>query len=85
MDRDASLDDFLDGTTADEQPDDDAPGRTDSSGRDGEDSFQRDGADAGRSTFDWSPDGAPCAACGARVERRWRGDGGLVCESCKTW
>lgn len=36
-------------------------------------------------TSTWTPEGAPCAACGAVVERRWRQDGALVCPACKTW
>ena len=36
-------------------------------------------------TFDWTPDGAACAACGERVERRWTDDGRLVCAACKGW
>lgn len=73
MGRDASLDDFLG---------DDAPDEPEST----DDPEARDRpTDAGLSTFDWSPDGAPCAACGDRVERRWRDDGRLVCEGCKAW
>jgi len=37
------------------------------------------------STYDWSPEGGECAECGASVERRWRGDGALVCADCKEW
>lgn len=36
-------------------------------------------------TYAWVPDGAACAACGERVERRYRDDGQLVCPSCKEW
>ena len=36
-------------------------------------------------TFDWTPDGATCAACGERVERRWTDNGRLVCAACKGW
>lgn len=79
MGRDASLDDFLgDGESSaapETQEEDDEPG------------VERDAttADGELSTFDWSPDGAPCTACGDRVERRWRDDGRLVCGGCKTW
>lgn len=41
--------------------------------------------DPGHSTFDWSPEGAACAACGSVVERRWRDDSGMVCADCKEW
>lgn len=42
-------------------------------------------------TYAWSPEGAVCAACGERVERRWlAGEGApdpdaLVCPDCKDW
>jgi hypothetical protein len=36
-------------------------------------------------TYDYSPDGASCGACGERVTRRWRDDGGYVCADCKEW
>jgi hypothetical protein len=44
-----------------------------------------DAAEPAVSTYDWTPDGADCADCGATVERRWRDDGELVCTDCKTW
>ena len=37
------------------------------------------------STYAFSPDGAPCGACGTVVEKRWRDDGDLVCPDCKQW
>jgi len=36
-------------------------------------------------TYQWTPAGASCDRCGARVERRWRDDGAYVCEDCKEW
>lgn len=36
-------------------------------------------------TYQWTPDGAACANCGAVVERRWRDDGAFVCADCKEW
>ena len=36
-------------------------------------------------TFDWTPGGSVCVACGERVERRWTDDGRLVCAACKRW
>lgn len=53
-------------------------------------------ASPARSTFDWRPDGAECAACGSTVTRRWRatpadddafddGDSPMVCRDCKEW
>lgn len=37
------------------------------------------------STYDWTPTGADCEACGGAVEKRWRDDGRLVCADCKAW
>ena len=37
------------------------------------------------STYDWTPTGADCEACGTTVEKRWRDDGRLVCPDCKAW
>lgn len=36
-------------------------------------------------TYQWTPSGATCMACGDRTERRWHGDDGLVCPDCKEW
>jgi len=36
-------------------------------------------------TYDWTPGGAACAACGETAERRWRDEPGFVCEDCKKW
>ena len=44
-----------------------------------------DAVDRPTSTYAWSPDGAPCDACGATVDERWRDDQGLVCADCKEW
>ncbi|WP_254537064.1 DUF7573 domain-containing protein [Halomarina litorea] len=38
-----------------------------------------------RSTMDWTPGGAPCEACGASADRRWRDGDRLVCADCKEW
>lgn len=37
------------------------------------------------STYVWRPEGGACAACGERVEERWRDADGLVCADCKEW
>ena len=44
-----------------------------------------DGVEPVESTYDWTPGGAPCAACGAAVEERWRDGDDLVCQECKVW
>ena len=36
-------------------------------------------------TSAWTSEGAPCASCGAVVERRWRQNDTLVCRDCKDW
>jgi len=36
-------------------------------------------------TYDFSPDGAACGACGERATRRWHADGDYVCADCKEW
>jgi hypothetical protein len=36
-------------------------------------------------TYRWEPDGVPCAACGATVDRLWSGEAGQVCADCKEW
>ena len=37
-------------------------------------------------TYDFSPDGVACEACGETVETRWHDpDGGMVCADCKRW
>lgn len=37
-------------------------------------------------TYDFSPDGATCEACGATVETRWHAaEAGMVCADCKGW
>ena len=55
-----------------------------------DESANADGGDDGTPestspTFDWTPGGAACAACGERIERRWTDDGRLVCAACKEW
>lgn len=44
-----------------------------------------DAADPAAPTYDYSPDGAACDACGESVTRRWRDDGDYVCADCKEW
>jgi hypothetical protein len=66
---DASLDEFLD----------DSGSGGDESEAGGE------GVTPTVSVYEFSPDGAPCAACGDEVVRRWRDDGVLVCQDCKRW
>ncbi len=89
--RDTSLDDFVgegdadaaeDGTAepvADDEPVDvgtDASADTDAEG---------ETTTPASPTFDWTPGGAACAACGERVERRWTDGDRLVCAACKEW
>jgi hypothetical protein len=100
--RDRSLDEFLDAGEAssdEESPDEASDAGADESDASGpapvaadpslEPAIRRVGPDVppAASTYACSPGGAPCAACGARVERRWRDEerGGLVCGDCKVW
>jgi hypothetical protein len=89
MAEDASLDDFLDaGSEADDEgtaSDADGTASSGTAGDDGTGDAAPAVTDPGRSTFDWSPSGAECGACGAVVERRWRDGDGMVCEACKEW
>jgi len=97
MDRDATLEDFLDpgdggssdavtGGSTDEKQDDDAPD-TEARGDDAPDTEVRDDGAPGTasSTMHYRPSGGACAICGTVVERRWRDDDGLVCRDCKAW
>lgn len=37
-------------------------------------------------TYDFSPDGSTCEACGETVQTRWHdADRGMVCADCKRW
>jgi hypothetical protein len=82
---DVSLDEFG-GSQAAERSEDADPSKesrpSDESGPSGE-------ADPAVSTYEWSPEGGECAACGRTAERRWRSDGeregALVCPDCKEW
>ena len=41
--------------------------------------------DPAQPTYDWSPDGMECVACGDTTSTRWRQDGAYVCADCKEW
>jgi len=80
MDRDATLEDFLDpgersspetgtGESADEAQSDEIP----------------DIEEVTAPTMSHRPGSGTCAVCGAIVERRWRDDERLVCSDCKSW
>jgi hypothetical protein len=85
--RDRSLDEFLGGEQRDaEQRDDpDGDGADDDPDEPVGDAEGDDAVEPAVSTYAFSPDGAPCAACGAVVEKRWLDDGELVCPDCKAW
>lgn len=90
MNRDRSLEEFLDAESA---PDPAAADATASAAGEEREAGRSGDADpaAGlavrpaRSTMDWTPGGADCEACGASAERRWRDGERLVCEACKEW
>ena len=48
-------------------------------------STEPDASDDPPATTRFSPDGAPCRACGDVVTRHWHGDDGFVCADCKEW
>lgn len=100
MPEDASLDDFLDAGDREVEPGepDDEPSSEGDSVVESADDDQGDTTDpaevtsAGEAavepagaTYDWTPGGAACEACGVVVERRWRDEDALVCEDCKNW
>ena len=68
-----------DGVDADADRDANADGSADANGGD------KGTSEPASPTFDWTPGGSACAACGERVERRWTDDGRLVCAACKGW
>lgn len=97
---DTSLDDFIggEGSAGEDETGEDAAADVDSAASEGEgvgeeavggaESAGDDGeptVEPAVSTYDFSPEGAPCAACGASVEKRWRAEAGLVCPGCKEW
>lgn len=63
----------------------DGESEPDRSGSGGDGSGGDDAADPATATYAWTPGGEYCAACGERVERRWRSAAGLVCPDCKEW
>lgn len=80
---------------------DEADGASSERAETADDPAEREPAATPSLTYTSSPDGAPCAACGETVEKRWRaGEGGvsadgesggvddpdaLVCPDCKAW
>ena len=94
---DRSLDEFLDAGESDESDADgtevDVGGAESDSGGDGGECPSEEQTGAGPvesvepavSTCVRDPAGGTCAACEESVERRWRGEAGLVCPGCKEW
>ena len=90
--RDRSLDEFANADTGgDDGPTDtDAEGAERATDADAEAERPADGdtneADEGAAvTYEWTPGGTPCGACGASVEARWRDGEAFVCADCKEW
>jgi hypothetical protein len=52
---------------------------------DGEPPLAPDAVDPATTTYEHSPGGAPCAACGVTVTERWQDAPGMVCPDCKEW
>lgn len=80
--RDASLDEFL---NQDDENDETSEEGADADADTGACADADPGVEPAMSTYDWSPGGTPCEACGAVVERRWRDGERLVCGECKEW
>ncbi|SFR30596.1 MULTISPECIES: DUF7573 domain-containing protein [Halorubrum] len=84
MPEDRSLDDFAEADDASgEAPTDGsvgADGDTTESGPDDSDEVE-----PATATSTWHGDGAACAECGQRVERRWRDGDDFVCADCASW
>lgn len=80
MERDATLEDFLD--PGEHEPSATATGE---SGSDNHDDKTADFEERPPPTMSYRPDSGTCEACGAVVERRWRDEAGLVCSDCKRW
>lgn len=84
---DRSLEEFADADTGDAATNSDAA--ADADGGDGSPEADLvdavDAADPADPTYDYSPAGAACDACGESVTRRWRDDGDYVCDDCKEW
>lgn len=87
---DRSLDEFVDAdkragdaagsdrTTDDEPADPPGDGASDAG-------TGAEAPDPAVSTAAWDPSGGTCVACETTVQRRWRGEAGLVCPDCKEW
>ena len=91
MPEDRSLDEFAgagsEEPAADEESTESENGRA-ADENDHDDADRLDDApsdDPATSTAAWTAAGAGCQRCGARVSRRWRDDGDLVCAECKEW
>ncbi|QZP36274.1 DUF7573 domain-containing protein [Halobaculum magnesiiphilum] len=82
MPEDRSLEEFA-GAELDADADTNADAEADTDA--GADAEAVDTVDLAEPTYDYSPDGAACAACGESVTRRWRDDGDYVCGDCKEW
>lgn len=91
---DTSLDDFIggEGSASEYEPEEETVDEETVESGDEPVAGDGDGVDDGEgavepavSTYDFAPEGAPCAACGVSVERRWRAEAGLVCPDCKEW
>lgn len=85
MPEDRSLDEFAGTGSSDaEEPAADEGSGDAGDGHDVERLDDDPGGDTATSTA-WTAAGAGCQRCGARVSRRWRDDGDLVCAECKQW
>ena len=81
--RDASLEEFLDGSDGDPRPATGGGSPEESVGPDGNETAADGTTGPATVIYAWTPEGDACPACGAAVQRRWRDGGRLVCAHCK--
>ena len=89
MDEHRTLDEFLGGRSRDAESrnddvenDEEQPGQSDATVDSRPDP---DDVEPTIGTYRWTSDGAACAVCDTRVERRWCDGDEFVCADCKEW
>jgi hypothetical protein len=82
--RDRSLEEFLGGSTSDED-ESETSGDTGSEASDASGDTGKTEAEPLAPTYRWSADAGTCSDCGDPARARWHGDDGFVCRRCKEW
>jgi hypothetical protein len=83
--REASLEEFLDGSDGDPKPATGEESSEGSAGPDGNETTADGTIEPATVIYAWTPEGGACPACGTAIERRWRDGDRLVCADCKDW